>query len=422
MRKTLKLRCSGFSIVLLLVAVLGATGIEDVTENNIENYLERDCESVSDFIKDNLSTFADKYNEATEEEWKVSFVEDRKSVIDIDSEEKYIYLDFNDDNGYAIVGNDYNFLDFSTTGDLSYTKTVDVLYWSSYDGFVYNENGEYLRYDTSYLTEDDLNEYTFKYDGKAASKYAGGSDVINNIPEYLKSRYGGAWYYDSKGSKSLINYTDVYQNDYAIYDNSEGNCTLSAYFGIFQYLRDNKNFKNLPTGNVIVDTSGDSFSDGHTVTNTSVPEIYAKIRENAMNYDYTVESNWWTSTTMARWGNESLASMGYKSDWNKAYIYMYLTWTFNNQVVKNINAGYPVMWNQARENYKNHSMVVKGYKTYKKDHKIWFIRWSESKHFMEMNDNWRSTGATTYIDFDGYAFDLIHEGFGTFVVVKDYKW
>jgi len=40
---------------------------------------------------------------------------------------------------------------------------------------------------------------------------------------------------------------------------------------------------------------------------------------------------------------------------------------------------------------------------------------------MEMNDNWRITGATTYIDFDGYSFDLVHEGFGTFVVVKDYK-
>ncbi|MGN0814552.1 MAG: hypothetical protein ACI4MH_04885 [Candidatus Coproplasma sp.] len=214
----------------------------------------------------------------------------------------------------------------------------------------------------------------------------------------------------------------VIHYDYAIYDGSEGNCTLSAFYGIFQYLRDNKNLNNLPTANVTVNTSGDSFSTGHTVSRTSVPEIYAKIRENAMNYGYTVESSAWTSVTMARWGNEALASLGYKSDWYNSYVYMYLTWTFNGQVVKNIDAGYPVMWNQARGNYSNHSMVVKGYKTYKKDHKIWFIKWSESKHFMEMNDNWRSTGATTYIDFDGYSFDLIHEGFGTFVVVKDYKW
>lgn len=39
-----------------------------------------------------------------------------------------------------------------------------------------------------------------------------------------------------------------------------------------------------------------------------------------------------------------------------------------------------------------------------------------------MNDNWNTTPITTYIDFDGYSKDLANEGFGTFVVVKDYLW
>ncbi len=390
----------------------------------IGNLNER-CKEVVQFLTKNLDQFVREYNKMYEdmgEELNIEYLENYIPTFILDEQVDGVYVDFNDDNGYAIVGNDYDFLDFSITGDLSYTKTPDILYWSSYDGFVFKENEEYLRYDTKYLTEEELNEYEFNYSGKAANRYSSGSDVITQIPDYLKSRYGGNWYYDGNGSNSLKNYIDVYQNDYAIYDNGEGNCTLSAFYGIFQYLRDNKNLKNLPKNNVSVDTTKDSFKSGHNVTRTVVPEMYAKIREKAMNYSYTVESNWWTSTTMARWGNEALASMGYKSDWYNSYVYMHLTWTFNSQVVKNINAGYPVMWNQARGNYGNHSMVVKGYKTYKKDHKIWFIKWSESKHFMEMNDNWRSTGTTTYIDFDGYAFDLIHEGFGTFVVVKDYKW
>lgn len=418
----LKLRCSGFSILLLLIVVLETTGIEGVTGNNIQNYINNDCESVASFINDNLTIFVSQYNKETNETWDACSIEDRKTVIDIDSKEKYVYLDFNDDNGYAVVGNDYNFLIFSTSGDLVYTKTVNQLYWSSYDGLVYKENGNYLRCDTNYLTEEEINNYAFKYDGKVDSRYTSGSDVINNISNYLKSRYGGNWYLENKESKSLVNYSDVYQKDYAIYDGSEGNCTLSAYFGIFKYLRDNKNLRKLPVNDVYIDTNGDLFSDKHKITNTKVPEIYAIIRENAMNYGYTVESNWKTSIMMARWGNEALASMGYESSWNKAYIYMYLTWTFNKQIVKNINDGYPVMWNQARGNYSSHSMVVKGYKTYKKDYKVWFIKWSETKHFMEMSDNWYGTGATTYIDFDGYASDLIHEGFGTFVVVKDYLW
>lgn len=422
MKKALKIRCSGFSIIALLLTIFASNGIEGVDENNIENYLSRDCISVSSFIEDNLTTFVSTYNESADNQWGASSVENKIKVINTDSLEQYMYLDFNEDNGYALVGNNYDFLDFSISGDLDYIKNSDFLFWNEYDGFVYEENGEFLRYDTKYLTEDELSNYTFNYEGKASSEYSNGSDVIVNIPKYLKSRYGGDWYVDNNASNTLTNYKSVYQNDYAIYDGSEGNCTLSAFYGIFQYLRDYKNFKNLPTGNTTIDTTKDSFNSGHVVTRTIVPEIYAKIREKAINYNYTVKSDAWTSITMARWGNEALASMGYKSDWYNSYVYMYVTWSFKAQVVKNIDSGYPVMWNQTRGNYSDHSMVVKGYKTYKKDHKIWFIKWSESKHFMEMNDNWRSTGSTTYIDFDGYSNDLIHEGFGTFVVVKDYKW
>lgn len=418
MKKVIKLQSGLYSIVLLF-------GLNQVSfasaDSSSDTCIDGESENVSNFIESHFSTFVDEYNMSSENNWQATSIEDRKSVIDIDTEEEYIYLDFNEDNGYAIVGNDYNLVDFSTTGDLSYTKEVDTLYWSSYDGFVYIEEEEYLRYNANYLTEDELNDYAFKYDGKVES-YENWSDVIKDIPVYLTSRYGGDWYIDNKNSKTLTNYVDVYQKDNAIYDGSEGNCTLSAYFGIFQYLRDNKNFKNLPTGKVKVNVSDDTFGKGHKAENDEVDAIYAKIRESAMDYNYTTESDTWTSINMARWGNEALASMGYSSRWFRHYIYMCLTWTFRSQVVKNINDGYPVMWNQARGNYSNHSMVVKGYKTYKKDHRFWFIKWSESKHFIMMNDNWKETPETTYIDFDGYSNDLINEGFGTFVVVKDYLW
>ncbi|MGN0814553.1 MAG: hypothetical protein ACI4MH_04890 [Candidatus Coproplasma sp.] len=254
----MKVISCGFSIVFILIAMLGDIGVSDVNESNIEDYIASDCVAVADFIEDNFEKFVSEYNEASEDEWLASSIEDKKTVTDIDTEEEYIYLDFDNDNGYALVGNEYNFLDFSTTGDLLYTKTPDKLYWSSYDGFVYQENDEYVRYDTEYLTEEELNDYSFNYSGKANSKYSSGSDVINDIPSYLNSRYGGNWYCDNNASKSLSGYTDVYQNDYAIYDGSEGNCTLSAFYGIFQYLRDNKNLNNLPTANVTVNTSGDS--------------------------------------------------------------------------------------------------------------------------------------------------------------------
>ena len=424
----MKLKSCGFSIIALLIAVLNSVGIVGVNENNIGYYVEPDCVAVADFIEENLDKFVTEFSKESEDEWLATSVEDRKQVIDIDSNEEYTYLDFDGDNGYAIIGNEYDFKDFTYKGDLEYTKEPNILYWSSYDGFVYKDGEEYLRCGTQYLTEEELKEYVFNYDGQLGDDAGigvikSGSDAIENIDKYLEDRYGGKWTYDEKNSKSLTNYKDVYQADYAVYDGGEGNCTLSAFYGIFRYLRDNKNFSGLPNYEVYVDTSKDSFGKNLKKRNVQIPKIYEQIRACAIEYDYTTSSNFWTSANMAQWGNDALANMGYKSNWYKTYAKMYLLWSFRGQVVSNINAGYPVMWNQARGNYGNHSMVVKGYKTYTKTRKIWFIKWTEEKHFMEMNDNWRNKKcSTTYIDYEGYSGDLIREGFGTFVVVRDYLW
>lgn len=409
-------------VLLPLFPTLLSASSGSVANDSFVPDIEGDCESTADYIVNNLSELVYIYNHSEEctAQWNASYVEDIKPVISVSEEDStYIYLDFNENNGWAVVGNDFDFLDFSPTGDLEYTKEIEKLLWSDYDGFVYlGENG-YVKYGQEFLNEDTLLEHAFNYAGQFEN-FQSGSDGIKYVLSYLNDRYGSGWYLDSTNSKSLKGYTNVVQNDYAIYDRSEGNCTLSAYYGIFNYLRVYGKFNNLPSGTCSVDTSKDSFGSNHTVTNTTVPEIYAKIREAAMDYGYTTNSTTWTSACMARWGNDALEQMGYYHQWYNSYIYMYLTWSFQSQVVNNIKAGYPVMWNQARGNYADHSMVVKGYKTYKRKHKIWFITWYESKHFMLVNDNWADRDS--YIDYDGYAFDLVNEGFGTFTVVRDYTW
>ncbi len=49
------------------------------------------------------------------------------------------------------------------------------------------------------------------------------------------------------------------------------------------------------------------------------------------------------------------------------------------------------------------------------------IKKKEKKHFMVINNNWKKERDYS-IDFDGYSSDLVHEGFGTFVVVRDKAW
>lgn len=109
MKKALKLRCSGFSIIALLVAVLSATGSVGVNENNIQKYLAGDSVSVSDFIEENFTTFVSKYNDSAEEEWQASYIENR-FIITINEcgvEYQGVFLDFDLDNGYAVVGSEY---------------------------------------------------------------------------------------------------------------------------------------------------------------------------------------------------------------------------------------------------------------------------------------------------------------------------
>lgn len=45
----------------------------------------------------------------------------------------------------------------------------------------------------------------------------------------------------------------------------------------------------------------------------------------------------------------------------------------------------------------------------------------EKKHFMVINNNWKKE-RDYYIDFDGYSSDLVSEGFGTFIVMRDKAW
>ena len=427
MKKALKLRCSGFSIVLLLVAIMSSTGIKGVTEANIEDYLEKDCESVSDYIESNFSTFVSEYNEATEEEWLATSIEYRKPVINVTDNTSAIYLDFDGDNGYAVVGNDYNFLDFSQSGDLEYLKELEVVLFSEYDGFVYETKNGFARYSVTYADEDYWNNVKLGryYTGQKQDK-GEGSGRITNPDAYIKDRYGSD--FNLETNKRLTGYKNVTQNSYNNYTKDgkgEGNCTLSAMFGIMQYLRDYKSMSKLPSTTTTIDPTKDSFykeltGDGYSAYKVTVPSIYAMIRNKAINYGYKASSGALTSINMANIYMDVMNAYGYNNNILRRYAYMVLVWSFESQVKREIDAGYPTMWNTARGQYGSHSVVVNGYRRYYKNHKIWFIKWKEYKNLMSLNDNWGS--ADIYFDLDAYGCNLWSEGFGTFVQVRNYTY
>ena len=414
-----KLKCSPFSIVFLLLSIFKTNGIKDINENNIENYLARDCNKIADFIEDNFSTFVSKYNETSVEKWLASSIENKKLVINVTNNTKAVYLDFNDNNGYAVVGNDYNFLDFSKTGDLAYLKNVDIILFSEYDGFVYETEDGYARYDYIYQVETYYDDVSYKevYMGQRSE---GAGQIV--LPDsYIVSRYGSG--YQLETIKRLNGYKNVVQNKYTIYIKNgvgEGNCTLSAMYGIMQYLRDNKRMTKLPSDEVTIDPKTDSFydrltQDGYISQKTTLPHIYETIRRKSIDYGYTNESTAWTSINMVNIYHDVMAAFEYSSGFFKRYAKVVLNFSFESQVKRQIDAGLPIMFNTARGQYGSHSMVVNGYRRYSKEHKFWFIKWTEYKNLLSLNDNWQKLDIC--FDLDAYKTNIFKEGFGTFMQV-----
>ncbi len=416
-RKTKFLSLS-FLLIALCSNTSGTTGDDD-----IKNYIKGDCESVADFIEGNLSYFVSEYNKENEIYWLASGIEDRKTIVDVTDGSDAVYLDFDGDNGYAVIGNDYNFLDFSQTGDLEYLKKIDNILFSEYDGFVYETDTGYACYNTEYGDENFWSEIELKkrYNGQDSE----GSGMIRNSDDYIHDRYGNDFYLDT--DKRLRNYENVQQNTYSLYYDKnglgEGNCTLSAMFGIMRYLRDNKGMSSLPSETMVAHPENDSFYDdligkGYTTKeNKNFPLLYEAIREAAKDYKYTAESKAWTSINMANIYMDVMNKCGYSNNMYYRYAYLILTWTFESQVKKEIDLGFPTMWNTAKGQYGAHSMVVNGYKIYSKTHRLWFITWKENKKLMSLNDNWGETDV--YMDFDAYSRK---ECFGTFLQVRNYTF
>ena len=425
----------------------------DINESNIGDYVDPDCNSVADFITQNIETFINEYNNSVYEERDneennfdddeendidyenrisyATFVEDRKPVINVTDNTEAVYLDFDGENGYAVIGNNYTMLTFSSTGDLEYLKELDTILFSEDDGFVYETEYGYARYDFEYPDEGYWSEIRFgKFYNGQYRDYGEGSGFIIDPSKYIKSRYGSG--YTAMPLKELKGYTNVYQRDYSIYYllssssiKYEGNCTLSAMCGIMQYLRDHKNMSLIPHNTVTVNPANDSFytkflNKGYLASNSTVPQIYADIRREPISYGYDRESTAWVSFNMDNIYDNVMYNYGY----SKHKSTMVILWSFESQVKKEIDAGYPTMWNTGRGQYGAHSMVVKGYQQFYKQHKIWFIKWKEYKNLMLLNDNWIVTDdhnnmvSDRYFDLDAYGWNLFHEGFGTFLKVR----
>lgn len=149
----------GIFILSIIIAMLNSLGITNVNESNIEDYVSSDCVSVADFIEDNFENFVDEYNLAADDSWDASYIENRFSITIDECGSVYdgIFMDFDNDNGYAVIGNDYELLDFITYGASPYENILsEEYYFSSITGYYYLYGEDYLSVNADNNTGEDF--------------------------------------------------------------------------------------------------------------------------------------------------------------------------------------------------------------------------------------------------------------------------
>lgn len=421
------------SILISMIVCVYGISFDNINQDNVESYLSPNHSVVAQFIEDNLDVFRNEYNKSAEpdEYFMGSYCEHKIEVVIIsefgDEEDSYgTYLDFDNNNGYMIIADNYEVILFETSGDLLYLKDVSKTYYSLFDGFGFiSEENIFIPY-RSFLAQQENELTSSKKHYKGQDPDASGNDgEIENTDLYVKDKYGKGYScindVDISQKRNGISFDYQLQYDTSLYyenlsnngSRSEGNCVLNSIFQLLNYYQKCGLCSNLPSleDKTFVDITKDYFyekyvnNDKYFMYSKDLPNLYLKIREIAINkYGYRNEDiDYFKIDNLIR---AVLSKYGYSLKVENIWL-----WSFQSEVKNQINEGYPILWSMANSStYGAHTTVVTGYKQYRKIKKIWFIKIKHYVNFMQLADNWNSE--KRYFDFTHYY------AFGGFTSVR----
>lgn len=387
-----------------------------------------------------MNNFVEEYNNTVKDDnfLTAEYIEFSSIIILVEDKNYGAYIDFNDDNGYAVITGNYTIYDLRVDGDFERLRNTDGIYYSYIDGFIepypdgtlHRLTANYFQ-NLSVLSSNPTN--TDKKDGQF-SKSELETHIANNYQHYV---FETEYYISNIRPKKqsmysyyIKNYTDAAGNiEYYYADNGaklyndyyEGNCALTAMYKVTEYWA-RKNF----IGNIdryastsLTDTiQNDIFYDdyGRGVVRyeepingkrgtgrpeggyykwtrkdfITVPSIYAEIRDFAANNcNYTPDTG--------------LSSSYYPS------ILEYVINTLHNNgvTIKNSNAVATIcdvidsgstccLSITGSSTYGNHCVAVSGYKKYSYTDGWWIFTSTKYAYFYEIADGWNDI--TVYFD------------------------
>ena len=376
-----------------------------------------------------LEKFAEEYNAVAKEEDRQFYgkeVEFSCPVTVYPEGHEGVYIDFDGENGYMVINDENEVVSFEVAGDYPVYRNDESiakgLSYSIYDGFVYlDENGETIRAEGVSFTEELWEKYSGgKGSETAKSKAGGGGRGEIFLPdEYVREKYGTG--YSLYQKNHLTGYDYAEQNDFSIYNKKiggntygEGNCVLSSVYSLMNYLRQCGKYPLLPRSyeTVYFRAAEDKFytkykgrTDYSIVKTKNLPKLYYNVRAVAVN-DYGYETGGVNPFVIDKLTEKTGRKFNSKPDATHLVL-----WSFESAIKKEVDAGYPIIWNMANSAvYGSHTTVVTGYRVYRRQKKILGIRISEYVKLAELNDNWND--CAVYFDMGDY------KGVGSFVRVR----
>ena len=439
-QKLIKLKsASGVSILLLLLSIVGG-GNSDINEENISQYLKGDPVSVSNFIEENLGKVVNKYNESSEskDKWEANYIEKKFPILIEDSGEEYqgMFLDFDNDHGYAVVGNEYTFMNFQTNGESPYKNKEGKSYsYSTSTGYFYEtDEGMLSVYEENNTNEEFManSSSSINFD-KLYGQEAFGEGKIYDTDEYINGKYGSGWTMYASNSLDMEGFTQFNLSSYVknkIIDDkrerrSEGNCWFVSAYNVLQYMQKIK-WTKMPSSSEkqnyvpsrdepnfygwYFDSNGNNISEILTYNKgkskvheyelryskpVSFPKLYVDVRKCIYdNYGKINDGNI----------GESSGVIEYVANKYGYYVNAveHAFWRFYASTgTTNIDSGYPMLWSTLNSNYGSHTMAVCGYKRYSRDVGWWFFRQKEARLFYELRDGHRED--PRYFDMTAFS-------------------
>ena len=144
MKKLARFTCSySFSLLEIFISLLSSQTNIKIDKNNVQSYLNPDCDSVFNYIDNNFLYFVNEYNKTVTDDsyFNASYVENHFDIlVNVDGDnQKGIFIDFDKDNGYAYCA-------VRTKVFLWFYVTKKILFYRVNDGW---DKNNYVYFDVN---------------------------------------------------------------------------------------------------------------------------------------------------------------------------------------------------------------------------------------------------------------------------------